>query len=249
VWGIVLKKNEISNFNLPNTLTILRILAVPFFIYFLFQKELYYNTIAFTIFCMASITDLIDGYLARKWNQTTEFGKFLDPLADKVLVLGAFASLLLLNEQLETWMLFLIILRDMLITTLRYIGITLGKPIRTTSIAKLKTFFQMSAIIIILMFLMIVSSGKQSSINKLYYEQRNLGKVGYQIAYENYSNFLLQYNSTENLETIISHLASFAPYYIMLITTIITVLSGLRYIVSNRELLKIKNLLEVVKHK
>jgi CDP-diacylglycerol--glycerol-3-phosphate 3-phosphatidyltransferase len=79
---------EEKNFNIPNFLTVIRILLVPVFIYYLFKEELFYNILAFAIFLIASITDLVDGYLARKWNQTTEFGKFLDPLADKILVIG-----------------------------------------------------------------------------------------------------------------------------------------------------------------
>ena len=92
-------KERILNF--PNILTILRILLVPFFIYFLLQEQLFYKIIAFTLFSLASITDFIDGYLARKWKQETEFGKFLDPFADKILVVGAFLALILLDEQIE----------------------------------------------------------------------------------------------------------------------------------------------------
>ncbi|MCB1140765.1 MAG: CDP-diacylglycerol--glycerol-3-phosphate 3-phosphatidyltransferase [Leptospiraceae bacterium] len=234
--------SEKSNFNVPNVLTVFRILLVPFFIYFLFREEIFYNIIAFIIFCLASLTDLIDGYLARKWNQTTEFGKFLDPLADKVLVIGAFATLLVLNEQVETWMIFLIILRDMLITSLRYIGILQGKIVQTTQMAKLKTFFQMGAIVIILMLLMIISSGQKNKINQIYSAGRDNGKIGLEIAGENYHLFISNFRDTAPLLDHVSQIAAFLPYYIMLITTIITVLSGLRYLVSNRELLNLNNI-------
>lgn len=232
-----------KNFNIPNFLTIVRILLVPFFIYFLFQEELLYNILAFSIFLVASITDLIDGYLARKWNQTTEFGKFLDPLADKVLVVGAFATFLILNEQVETWMVFLIVLRDMLITSLRYVGILQGKVVQTTKIAKLKTFFQMGAIVILLTLFIVVSTGQRKIINSIYETERTAGKLGIEIANQSFSSFCMSLESGKNISEIINHLAGFLPYYIMLLTTGITVFSGIRYIITNRSLLNLKNIM------
>lgn len=235
--------------NLPNTLTILRIILVPFFIYFLFQEDMVYKLIAFALFSLASITDLIDGYLARKWKQETEFGKFLDPLADKVLVVGAFITFIILNEQIEVWMVFLIILRDMLITSLRYIGVKLGKSIRTTMMGKVKTTFQMGAIILILIFFMVVKTGKSKEINLLYSEGKQVGKTGIEIANQNYRNFISGKAIDEDInnDRFIEGLATFLPYYVMLVTTFITVLSGLRYIYSNRELITYKNIKEVFK--
>lgn len=238
-----------ENINLPNFLTVIRILLVPVFIYFLFQEELIYNILAFTIFLVASITDLIDGYLARKWKQTTEFGKFLDPLADKVLVVGAFATFLILNEQVETWMLFLIVMRDMLITTLRYIGILQGKSVQTTKIAKLKTFFQMGAIVVLLTLFIVVSTGQRKIINQAYEVGRNSGLIGIQIANNIFSQFLNALDGKGNFSEILNLIAGFLPYYVMLLTTGITVFSGIRYIVSNRELLNIKNILNAYKKK
>ena len=232
-----------KNLNIPNFLTVVRILLVPVFIYFLFQEELIYNILAFSIFLIASITDLIDGYLARKWNQTTEFGKFLDPLADKVLVLGAFATFLILNEQVETWMLFLIVLRDMLITSLRYIGILQGKIVQTTKIAKLKTFFQMGAIVVLLTLFIVVSTGQRKIINQIYETERNTGKMGFQIANDSFIQFINVMNSMDNITSHLNYIASFLPYYIMLLTTGITVFSGVRYLISNRELLNLKNII------
>lgn len=238
-----------ENINLPNFLTVIRILLVPVFMYFLFQEELIYNILAFTIFLVASITDLIDGYLARKWKQTTEFGKFLDPLADKVLVVGAFATFLILNEQVETWMLFLIVMRDMLITSLRYIGILQGKSVQTTKIAKLKTFFQMGAIVILLTLFIVVSTGQRKIINQAYEAGRNSGALGIQIANDIFSQFLSALNGNGNLTEILQLIAGFLPYYVMLLTTGITVFSGIRYIVSNRDLLNLKNILDAYKKK
>ncbi len=234
-----------SNFNLPNLLTVFRILLVPFFIYYLFQESQSYRILAFAIFLVASITDLIDGYLARKWNQETEFGKFLDPLADKVLVIGAFITFILLNEQVEIWMVFLIVLRDMLITSLRYIGIRTGKPIQTTKIAKLKTAFQMGAIVVLLTLFIVITTGQRNKINHLYDIGKDSGKLGIDIANENFWIFFqaLQNKGAENVD-LAYHFAAFLPYYVMLITTFITVLSGIRYLISNKELLTWKNIYE-----
>jgi cardiolipin synthase (CMP-forming) len=229
--------------NIPNILTVLRILLVPFFIYYLFQPGLYAKLIAFSIFIVASLTDLIDGYLARKWKQETEFGKFLDPLADKVLVLGSFITFLLLNEQIEVWMLLLIVLRDMLITTLRYVAVKQGSSIRTTYMGKVKTTFQMGAIIVFLVFFMVVKTGKSKEINAIYANGKLSGKTGLEIAYTNYKKFtggeVIDYDIQSG--RLIEGLATFLPYYVMLLTTMITVFSGARYLYSNRELLSIRS--------
>ena len=139
-----------SAFNIPNSLTVIRVLVVPFFIYCLFQVGIVYKIIALAIFILASVTDFIDGYLARKWNQETEFGKFLDPLADKILVVSAFAAFIILYAQIEVWMVLLIILRDMLITSLRYLAIIQGSSMKTSKMGKVKTAVQMISIILIL---------------------------------------------------------------------------------------------------
>lgn len=241
---------ENSNLNFPNFLTLVRILLVPFFIYFLFQEEQIYRYIAFGIFLTATITDFIDGYLARKWNQETEFGKFLDPLADKVLVIGSFVTFIILNEQVEIWMVFLIVLRDMLITFLRYLGIMQGKSVRTTQMGKLKTVFQMGAIAILLSLFIVVSTGQRKNINSLYDKGKDAGQLGIEIANENFLIFskAVKRRGAENVD-MIYHFAAFLPYYVMLLTTFITVLSGIRYIVSNRELLNYTNIIKSIRKK
>jgi len=191
----------------------------------------------------------VDGYLSRKWNQTTEFGKFLDPLADKILVIGSFITFLVLNEQVETWMVFLIILRDMLITSLRYIGILQGKTVHTTKIAKLKTFFQISSIAILLSLFIVVSTGQRKIINQMYDEGKNAGKLGIQIANEGFINFYETINNISNEQSLINSIATFLPYYVMLLTTGITVFSGIRYIITNRYLLNIKNIINAYKQR
>lgn len=222
-------------FTFPNILTGIRILIVPFFIYCLFHENITYNIIAFIMFLIASITDLVDGYLARKWRMETELGKFLDPLADKILVLGAFITFILLHEQIETWMVLIIIARDMLITTLRYLGIRRGKSIKTTMWGKVKTAFQMGAIIIILIFLMVVSIRKQHDINEMYKFGRSQGLTSIEIANNNFNKFAQK--KYDRLSPFINDLSSFVPYYVMLLTTLITVLSGIRYLITNYQLL------------
>jgi len=234
--------------NFPNALTVIRVIIVPFFIYFLFQDDLIYRITAFVFFVAASLTDLIDGYLARKWNQETELGKFLDPLADKILVVGCFITFILLDEQIELWMVLLIILRDMLITTLRFIAIRQGKSVRTTMMGKVKTTFQMTAIIILLIFFMLLSIGERNAINQAFETGRAHGKTVFGIATENFMNFYATLNSGIHLSLsqMIFQIATFLPYFVMLFTTFITVLSGLRYLATNLELLKPKALVEIL---
>ncbi|MCB1190720.1 MAG: CDP-diacylglycerol--glycerol-3-phosphate 3-phosphatidyltransferase [Leptospiraceae bacterium] len=240
-----------SAFNIPNSLTVIRVLVVPFFIYCLFQVGIVYKIIALAIFILASVTDFIDGYLARKWNQETEFGKFLDPLADKILVVSAFAAFIILYAQIEVWMVLLIILRDMLITSLRYLAIIQGSSMKTSKMGKVKTAVQMISIILILFSFIVVSTGKSKAINQIYIDGSNTGKFVFQIAGENFEKFTKNPNFPNNLKVTewIDGLASFFPYYIMLITTIITVLSGIKYLLSNYYLFKPSEILKLYRRK
>ncbi|EQA36837.1 CDP-diacylglycerol--glycerol-3-phosphate 3-phosphatidyltransferase [Leptospira inadai serovar Lyme str. 10] len=229
-----------SNINIPNTLTVLRVVSLPFFIWFLYQKEPVFHVAALLLFAAASVTDFIDGYLARKWKQETEFGKFLDPLADKIIVVGCFTTFIFLHEQIELWMVLLIIGRDMLITTLRYLAIRQGGSIRTTMLGKVKTAFQMGAIILILIFFILVSSKKRILINEVYHSGKEAGFTVFGIASGNASAFFASWKEQglPNWGDLVFGLGGFVPYFGMLITTFITVLSGLRYLISNREVLR-----------
>lgn len=233
-----------KNFNLPNFLTTLRVLSLPFFVYFLFQKDISFQIWAFVIFALASITDLVDGYLARKWNQETEFGKFLDPLADKFLVIGAFTAFLILHQQIELWMVLVIIFRDILITFLRWLALRQGFSLRTTRMGKVKTAFQMGTICIILVIFMLISGKRRSMINDIYTFEASQGITTFEIAYNNMNLFIKEWNQSGSMsfQEILSRVASFLPYYGMLLTTTITLLSGLRYLLSNLKLLYPKNI-------
>ena len=138
--------------NIPNILTIFRILLTPLFILCLFYNYPYARLWALIIFVVASITDAFDGYYARKYNQVTRHGQFLDPLADKILVSSAFISFALL-ELVPFWMVALIIFRDFFVTGLRMAMESKGLTMITSKIAKAKTTIQISVIIFILLFL------------------------------------------------------------------------------------------------
>jgi CDP-diacylglycerol--glycerol-3-phosphate 3-phosphatidyltransferase len=132
---------------LPNQLTILRILLTPVFVWLFFAEQKLWATMVFII---ASLTDWYDGYIARKFGYVTEWGKFLDPLADKILVLSTFISFSILGY-IKLWMLITIIVRDALVTGLRTYASFRKKPIITSYWAKVKTFSQMAVIYLILL--------------------------------------------------------------------------------------------------
>jgi len=169
--------------NIPNTLTVFRILLTPFFIYLLFNNFPYSKLYALIIFIVASLTDAYDGYYARKYNIETEIGNFLDPLADKILVSSAFISFYLL-EIIDIWMVLIILLRDMFITLLRIVMKRNGHSLKTSRIAKSKTAIQLALIIFTLIFLTI------STINL----------SGFSVA----SNFISKYNIVYNATFMVS---------------------------------------------
>ncbi len=140
--------------NIPNILTIFRILLTPLFIICLFSNYPYAQLWALIIFIVASVTDAIDGYFARKYNQVTRHGQFLDPLADKILISSAFISFAIL-KLVPFWMVSLIIFRDLFVTGLRMALESKGLTMITSKIAKAKTTTQISVIIFILLFLVV----------------------------------------------------------------------------------------------
>lgn len=140
------------NFNIANTLTLMRIALTPVFIIFLFYDHPYAKLWALMVFLVASITDAFDGYFARKHDQVTEQGRFLDPLADKILVLSALISFAVL-EVIPYWMVSLIVFRDMFITGLRVVMNKNGFQMVTSNIAKAKTTVQIVIIVTILLYL------------------------------------------------------------------------------------------------
>ena len=120
--------------NLPNKLTIIRIILSFVFMFLLFTQGLLAKVLALITFLIASITDFYDGYLARKYNLITDLGKLLDPIADKILVLSAFLAFVEMGI-IPAWMVVIIILRELVITGVRIFAITDGK-ILAASIAR-----------------------------------------------------------------------------------------------------------------
>lgn len=139
--------------NTPNKLTIMRIILVPFFVLFLFSNYIYFNFLwALVIFIFACITDAIDGYIARKNNCITTLGKFLDPLADKVLVMSALISFMEL--QIISYIVIIIILsREFLVTSLRLVAAEKKVVIVASKLGKIKTVIHMISIILVLAIL------------------------------------------------------------------------------------------------
>ncbi len=127
---------------LPNQLTILRIILTPVFLYFFLSDDPTMIQISSVIFVIAAITDWYDGWLARKFNYITDWGKFLDPLADKILTLTAFYGFVLIGV-IPLWMVVIIIIRDMGITLLRIFAEIKKKSFATSKLAQWKTFIQM----------------------------------------------------------------------------------------------------------
>lgn len=138
--------------NLPNALTLLRMALSPIFMALFVVDNIWTRFWAMIIFIIAALTDLYDGYYARKYGITTSFGKFADPLADKILVSVAFISFVTLGY-VAMWMVLAIIIREFLITGLRTLAAYKGVVIVPTRWAKIKTFMQMTAIAVILLYI------------------------------------------------------------------------------------------------
>lgn len=222
-----------KDFNIPNLLTAFRVVFLPFFVYLIVQPSKTSRMIAFGIFVFACLTDLIDGYLARRLKQETAFGKFLDPLADKFLVLGAFITFIFLSEQIQLWMVLCIFGRDVIITSFRYLAVYQGTVLRTSRLAKVKTAFQMFSIIVILMSFVAVTIPEYNVINKQYHDALKAGLSRWSVAGSNLQDLV-----GGKYGDLLFGLASFLPYYLMLSTTIITIVSLLRYLFTNYNLLR-----------
>ncbi len=144
--------------NLPNKLTILRIILVPFcmfFIAFTGMNDTVCRLIALVLFSLTSLTDMLDGKIARKYNLVTDFGKFLDPVADKLLIIGSYLALLVRYHgdpvfvHFMFWCLFIIFFRELAVTSLRMI-VASKVVIAADIMGKIKTVSQMVAVIVAL---------------------------------------------------------------------------------------------------
>ncbi len=189
---------------LPNQLTILRIILTPIFLYLFLSKDPLLIQISLGVFFIAALTDWYDGWLARKFNYITDWGKFWDPLADKILTSTAFLGFVFVGL-LELWMVILIIFRDLIVTLLRIYAESRGYNFVTSYYAKWKTVFQM----IFLYYLLLLYGGLNTVVV--------------------YSGNEPLFNNLSNKNLI---------YVVMLIITVITVHSGVTYLLKNKHLIK-----------
>jgi len=189
---------------LPNQLTILRIILTPIFLYLFLSKDPLLIQISLIVFFIAALTDWYDGWLARKFNYITDWGKFWDPLADKILTSAAFLGFVFVGL-LELWMVILIIIRDLIVTLLRIYAESRGYNFVTSYYAKWKTVFQM----VFLYYLLLLYGGLNTI--EVYAGNENL------------------FNQLSNKNLI---------YLVMLVITLITVHSGVTYLLKNKHLIK-----------
>jgi CDP-diacylglycerol--glycerol-3-phosphate 3-phosphatidyltransferase len=131
--------------NLPNGLTIVRILAIPIILFLLFYTEPIYRIITALFFISVAVTDTLDGYLARQRGMVTTLGKFLDPLADKLLIVAALIALIPARG-IPAWMVIVIVGREISVTGLRGIAVSQGMVISASALGKYKTVFEVASI-------------------------------------------------------------------------------------------------------
>src|SRR5574338_433017 len=189
---------------IPNQLTVLRIILTTVFLYLFLSANPTHIQISLGVFLIAALTDWYDGWLARKFNYITDWGKFWDPLADKILTSTAFIGFVMVGL-LQLWMVILIIIRDLLITLLRIYAESRGYNFVTSYYAKWKTVLQM----VFLYYLLLLYVGLNTA--------------------EIYTGNEIIFNHLSNKDFI---------FITMLIITIITVHSGITYLIQNKHLIK-----------
>ena len=188
--------------NLPNKLTVLRILMIPVFMVFFYVTAIpYHYLIAAVIFILAAATDFLDGYLARKYNLVTNLGKFLDPIADKVLVSTALILMLTVPEMIPPLFsiaVAVILARELIVSGFRMVAASRGLVLAADKVGKVKTVFQDLAIVVLL------------------------------VGYDFFGVFESAAYSPVNL----------AGLVLLCIAALLTIWSGIGYLVKNREVLK-----------
>ena len=137
--------------NVPNVLTVLRILAVPVIVVALLGETPNGDTLAAIVFALAALTDTLDGYIARSRGSVTTFGKLMDPLADKLLIVAALVTLVSL-DRLAAWVAMVIITREVGVTVLRAVAVEEGVVISASWLGKVKTILQVGAVFALILF-------------------------------------------------------------------------------------------------
>lgn len=138
------------NLNTPNRLTLLRIVLIPVFVVFALLRTQWAQYVALLIYILACITDMLDGRIARARNLVTNFGKFADPIADKLLVMSALV-VLVASGRMPAWVCIVMLAREFIISGLRLVAAGNGRVIAAGKLGKLKTVFQMSATIALML--------------------------------------------------------------------------------------------------
>ncbi|MBU1121417.1 MAG: CDP-diacylglycerol--glycerol-3-phosphate 3-phosphatidyltransferase [Candidatus Omnitrophota bacterium] len=155
--------------NICNKLTISRIFLAFICIGLIIKDTLAFLIVAFIIFIIASITDFLDGYLARKKNLISDLGKLLDPIADKILIIGVFLAFLQVGI-INAWMVSVIMLREFIITGLRFYGLSKGIVLEAQTLGKHKTVSQIIGIVLIFITLILSKVTDSSTVYFLYYK-------------------------------------------------------------------------------
>jgi CDP-diacylglycerol--glycerol-3-phosphate 3-phosphatidyltransferase len=161
--------------NLPNVLTVLRVILTGILIYCFLQDGLGPLLIALILFTAASLTDYLDGYIARKHNLISSFGKIMDPIADKFLVLSVF-FIFMRKSLIVGWMFYFIFVREVVITVLRLIAMNRGKTLAAEGAGKLKTVLQIVSVYLIIIFHI---SGQ--FLNSVQFEAASWGIFGFML--------------------------------------------------------------------
>ena len=221
-----------------NKITLTRICMIPFFLYFAsqpmlvfdqeawqnsFQIETFFPTatvVALVLFCVASFTDFLDGYVARKYNQVTDFGKFVDPLADKLLVTSA---LVLFAEQgaMAGWMVCVIIARELIITSLRVVAANKGRVLAATWTGKVKTCVQIGGIIVIYLYYIFIGAVGSGAFDSM-----TVSSDGSFSA----TSTVMFLTGTDGYPTFV--------YFVGWVITLVTIYSGYDYLRKNWDIIK-----------
>lgn len=194
--------------NLPNKLTVLRIFLVPFFVASLLIPFPHHYLVSCLIFIAASVTDCLDGKLARKRNLVTDFGKFADPLADKILVISAFVCFIALGIT-DPVMVIIVLIREFTVTSIRLVAASQGKVVAANIWGKVKTVSQIIAICAVMLSSYVI-------------ELMNLGII--QVSSELQSQFAEGFMVMNQI--------------FLWVSTIFAVISGIIYVMDNRHVIK-----------
>lgn len=221
-----------------NKITLTRIAMIPFFLYFASQPMVLFDkaatarsfvptyqfptatVVALVLFCVASFTDFLDGYVARKYNQVTDFGKFVDPLADKLLVSSA---LVLFAEQgaMAGWMVCVILARELIITSLRVVAANKGRVLAATWTGKVKTCVQIGGIIVIYLYYILMGA-----IGSGAFDSMTVSSDGSFSA----TSTVMFLTGTDGYPTFV--------YFVGWVITLVTIYSGYDYLRKNWDIIK-----------